>query len=580
MAADHDDPRDDGEAGPPIAPVHIVPQASIVSVEHPCIINNLDNALRSLGGEAQLKHVLDHRVGDSQIKVNGKTHTLPEPVAGVSLRPNDPLAKKLASTGNQTRNLLVKVTVPKWTGRKRKRGSSEPYMPATPSETVPRTPSKAPDLLRRLQDNEDDYSFDPVGVIEETHRFRSQPDFQLHSASLPISQQVHDHLTQPKYSALEKLRLDLRAGAKDANAFPLPPTLLQQDQPYRYEYQQAPYVVFTKDEHGNATTGNLQSGSHAKRQTSAIMADAPSVPDGPPLHLDSSSLPEAVKRVIPKIRELLDKRPLITRRMAQSVMPGLQPGDFFVAGQFAGYMFAAGPFRDILIKYGLDPRQDPKYRFYQSIMLYLRGKRGVVKTTNPQQSTTIQSGDSTVPEYIFDGSRADASGGSLWQMCDLTDPTLYSILHSPNAVRSTCDVYQWGWFNNGTMSKVRIIMRDKLSCLLAGETPPEEVYKQLEDVPDVLTEENVEQVHSERGKQAGDNRKLTELRKGIRSFAKGYLHTQTRRGKGKGGQSEALREDGTLEQDEEMNEEAAGEEAIEDVAEGVADDAGSPTDME
>ncbi|KAI7207016.1 hypothetical protein KC365_g16798, partial [Hortaea werneckii] len=260
MAADHDDPRDDGEAGPPIAPVHIVPQASIVSVEHPCIINNLDNALRSLGGEAQLKHVLDHRVGDSQIKVNGKTHTLPEPVAGVSLRPNDPLAKKLASTGNQTRNLLVKVTVPKWTGRKRKRGSSEPYMPATPSETAPRTPCKAPDLLRRLQDNEDDYSFDPVGVIEETHRFRSQPDFQLHSASLPISQQVHDHLTQPKYSALEKLRLDLRAGAKDANAFPLPPTLLQQDQPYRYEYQQAPYVVFTKDEHGNATTGNLQSG--------------------------------------------------------------------------------------------------------------------------------------------------------------------------------------------------------------------------------------------------------------------------------------------------------------------------------
>ncbi|KAI7545362.1 hypothetical protein KC331_g6259 [Hortaea werneckii] len=578
MATDHDDPRDDGEAGSPIAPVHIVPQASIVSIEHPCIINNFDNALNSLGGEAQLKHVLDHRVGDSQIKVNGKTHTLPEPVAGVSLRPNDPLAKKLASTGNQTRNLLLKVTVPKWTGRKRKRGSSEPFMPATPSETVPSTHSKAPDLLRRLQDNENDYSFDPIGVIEETHRFRSQPDFQLHSASLPVTQQVHDHLTQPKYSALEKLRLDLRAGAKDANAFPLPPTLLQQDQPYRYEYQQAPYVVFTKDEHGNATTGNLQSGSHAKRQTSAIMADAPSVPDGPPLHLDSSSLPDAVKRVIPKIRELLDKRPLITRRMAQSVMPGLQPGDFFVAGQFSGYMFAAGPFRDILIKYGLDPRQDPEYRFYQSIMLYLRGKRGVVKTTNPQLSTTAQSGDPTVPEYIFDGTHADASGGSLWQMCDLTDPTLYGILHSPNAVRSTCDVYQWGWFNNGTMSKVRIIMRDKLSCLLAGETPPEEVYKQLEDVPDVLTEENVEQVHSERGK-GHDNRKLTELRKGIRSFAKGYLHTQTRKGKGKGGQVEALREDGTLEQDGEVNEEVTGEGA-EEAAEGVVEDVESPTDME
>ncbi|KAI7370036.1 hypothetical protein KC328_g17832, partial [Hortaea werneckii] len=148
----------------------------------------------------------------------------------------------------------------------------------------------------------------------------------------------------------------------------------------------------------------------------------------------------------------------------------------------------------------------------------------------------------------------------------------------PNAVRSTCDVYQWGWFNNGTLSKVRIIMRDKLSCLLAGETPPEEVYKQLEDVPDVLTEENVEQVHSERGK-SHDNRKLTELRKGIRSFAKGYLHTQTRKGKGKGGQGEALREDGTLELDGEVNEEVTGEGA-EEAAEGLVEDVESPTDME
>lgn len=60
MATDHDDPRDDGEAGPPIAPVHVVPKASIVSIEHPCIINNFDNALKSLGGEAQLKHVGAH----------------------------------------------------------------------------------------------------------------------------------------------------------------------------------------------------------------------------------------------------------------------------------------------------------------------------------------------------------------------------------------------------------------------------------------------------------------------------------------------------------------------------------------
>ena len=39
------------------APIHDVPASRVVSVEHPSIIKNFDNGLKSLGGEAQLKHV-------------------------------------------------------------------------------------------------------------------------------------------------------------------------------------------------------------------------------------------------------------------------------------------------------------------------------------------------------------------------------------------------------------------------------------------------------------------------------------------------------------------------------------------
>lgn len=40
-----------------IAPWYPVPSRQIVSVEHPCIINNLDNGLKMLGGDKPLGEV-------------------------------------------------------------------------------------------------------------------------------------------------------------------------------------------------------------------------------------------------------------------------------------------------------------------------------------------------------------------------------------------------------------------------------------------------------------------------------------------------------------------------------------------
>lgn len=39
------------------APIYTVPSERVVSIEHPCIVRNFDNGLKSLGGEPQLKHV-------------------------------------------------------------------------------------------------------------------------------------------------------------------------------------------------------------------------------------------------------------------------------------------------------------------------------------------------------------------------------------------------------------------------------------------------------------------------------------------------------------------------------------------
>jgi general transcription factor 3C polypeptide 5 (transcription factor C subunit 1) len=96
----------------------------------------------------------------------------------VSLRPDDPFAKRLLSTPVRTNNLLLKVTVPKRTGRKRKRGTSGPFLSEEEIENNAGNANKtyvhASTIYRSLQDNASTYKVALAGIVDETHRFRSK----------------------------------------------------------------------------------------------------------------------------------------------------------------------------------------------------------------------------------------------------------------------------------------------------------------------------------------------------------------------------------------------------------------------
>ena len=107
---------------------------------------------------------------------------IPELVS-VSLRPDDPFAKRIIATPVITDDLLLKITVPKRTGRKRKRGSSGPFLPEgehestrNDGETRITLHEQVDGLLvfRTLQDNASNYTVTPVGLVDESHRFRSK----------------------------------------------------------------------------------------------------------------------------------------------------------------------------------------------------------------------------------------------------------------------------------------------------------------------------------------------------------------------------------------------------------------------
>lgn len=82
------------------------------------------------------------------------------------------MSRPLHSTSSATNNILLKVTVPKRTGRKRKRGSDEPFSGSLPVAEPEPQRRDAREFLKTLRDNVGRYQVEPVGMVQRTHVFR------------------------------------------------------------------------------------------------------------------------------------------------------------------------------------------------------------------------------------------------------------------------------------------------------------------------------------------------------------------------------------------------------------------------
>jgi general transcription factor 3C polypeptide 5 (transcription factor C subunit 1) len=93
----------------------------------------------------------------------------------------------IESRNATTNNILVKVTVPRRTGRKRKRGTQEPFQDDIDAGNMngsarqePRSQRIHPSqLLRILEENSEKYSIEVIGKIQHTQRFRGNFDLML-----------------------------------------------------------------------------------------------------------------------------------------------------------------------------------------------------------------------------------------------------------------------------------------------------------------------------------------------------------------------------------------------------------------
>lgn len=261
----------------------------------------------------------------------------------------------------------------------------------------------------------------------------------------------------------------------------------------------------------------------------------------------SQQLRREVQATIEALRKILEERPIWTRRgiinrllereaatartvsaggphtsarhgpLDPGAAPGGRPGDrearlwglVKLASRYVAYQFISGPFRDAIVKFGVDPRTDPKYRVYQTLCFKFRFSRDGGGASSLPEDDGVGGGQQSWREFnrahtsllergeqvwmgdyndrsggdaaggadgsnnhfnshIFDGRRFSASS-KLWQVCDVTDPVLAGLFESA-AVRpaSAPDLAVAGWYTRPLWAHAKAIMKTRIVAIQFG----------------------------------------------------------------------------------------------------------------
>ena len=174
--------------------------------------------------------------------------------------------------------------------------------------------------------------------------------------------------------------------------------------------------------------------------------DVDIVPQAPSPELPAiDTLTPAMQRLVNSALGIMQDRPILTRRALYNHMPS---NDWDITGQnaakpvyqYVGYMFSSGPWRDALVRYGVDPRTDPKYRIYQTMIFMLETESKIPRAKSNRTKPDRKKSEQVLKKksHLFDGVTV-STDGKIWQVCDITEPFLENLLSTTN-LRKGCHV--------------------------------------------------------------------------------------------------------------------------------------------
>ena len=243
-----------------------------------------------------------------------------------------------------------------------------------------------------------------------------------------------------------------------------------------------------------------------KVRTHLVGYDIAQVPDKPQDDLPAiETLDRTLRTVVEVVQGLFEQRPAWTRRAIRNYLHGDEQNYLLRhAIPYVGYIFRSGPWRDAIIKLGHDPRSSPEYRHYQTFMFRILprevelGRDGGGRRHNPprmdgefRSEAELQAFRDKVgaqESHVFTGKNPLPRDGRIWMAIDIKDPLLANVLYPPEQsetfLRPKCEIISDGWFGNGTLAKVKTVMRAKIQYLIDDREPSDEEFSRILALPD------------------------------------------------------------------------------------------------
>ncbi|KIO32752.1 hypothetical protein M407DRAFT_66276 [Tulasnella calospora MUT 4182] len=446
------------EHTPTTATSRRLPQTSFYSIEYPGYVSEtpeaLASALKTLGGQAAVDKVFKQPRSR---------------ILDLKLRPDDLFAHPIPGEAVNSLKILVKVT-------RRKRRKEEPVYTAELLGTIPRTVrframadfQYTPDLndpIVKLRQSMDALDMSTVETIKSFVFPVEKEDYAL-PLDVPLTPEARSDPTIPK------TRSNLR--------IPHFPVFSRATIPLQYNYK--PNAFSTVQTIQDPETGEEKQRLINKTRfkgfgTLAIdFHDSGEVPSGPNDHMNSL-IPTVSADLLRRVREQFEIRPIWARVALLNQFSLTDRREIFHSKMIiplVSYAFNDGPFRDMYIRFGYDPRNDVDARFYQRVtfrytMPNYQRRRPVIENRNPADIPKPHMVGIDIPvsrtSHIFDGKTAQNEVGPGFQLCDIHDPLLESLINDASDLRAECHERD-GWYSAAAFDRIKAVTRRKLFGLI------------------------------------------------------------------------------------------------------------------
>ncbi|KAI5481422.1 hypothetical protein MNV49_004178 [Pseudohyphozyma bogoriensis] len=415
-------------------------EPKLAGIEYPGPVKSVPRALSALGGLATVSASLNAPIDPP--------HSRP---LHLNLNKSSPFFHPVPTSSVETGNVVVKLV-------KRRR--------------------KRPKLVQgedgEQWEEQGVYAMKVVGLADRTVRFRAMADFQYTPNLQDPIISLSNSIKAMDVTAIQSFTFP--APDEDFSSLYLPPPVFsRQNVPQPYEYKPAgSSVPITSHRASGEEVQRLTNVSRVKTGAMIAISYTDDVPMGPNDEIIKSGRSDRKKseEVENRIKKLLEKRPCWTRTGLTNQLDAedaRQVVNNKALISMVSYTFAEGPFRELVIRYGYDPRKDPEARFYQRIQFRnaanVRSKKATAEAKEKGKAKITSSHLS----HTFDGQNIYSKIGS-FQLIDISDPLAKSLINSTDGVLDECAFSDGkeGWWDSDYFDQIRQIVRRKFTGLLSG----------------------------------------------------------------------------------------------------------------